>query len=93
MAIQLTRIDDRADGFAVEFTVINTYKQTFPARTPGKDQTLYARECLQSIVTNPVEKPDGVIIKTQPVPVVVDENKVIDLDVEDFINDPNEPNE
>jgi hypothetical protein len=80
MAIQLTKIDDRSDSFAVEFSVVNTYKRTFPPRDPTKDQVLYARECVQSIVSNPVEKPDGVIIKTQPVPVVVDENKVIDLD-------------
>lgn len=80
MAIHITRIDDKADGFTVEFTVVNTYKRTFPARDPGKDQSLYARESVQGLVTSPVEKPDGVVIKVQPVVAAVDENAVVDLD-------------
>jgi len=82
MAIQVDRLDDRADGFTVEFTVVNKYKRTFPARPAGRDQLLYAREQVSTIVTNPVEKPDGVVIASPPVVATINEQPtVVDLDV------------
>jgi len=82
MAIQVDRIDDKADGFTVEFTVVNKYKRTFPARTAGVDQLSYAREQVRSIVTNPVERPDGVVIATPAVVADVnDQPTVTDLNV------------
>lgn len=80
MGIQITKVDDKADGFTVEFTSITTYKRTFAPRPPGKDQMLYARENVQSIVSSPVEKPEGVLVTNQPVSAEIDENKVIELD-------------
>lgn len=82
MAIQIDKIDDKADGFTVEFTVVNKYKRTFPTRGPGIDQLSYAREQVQSIVTNPVEKPDGVVIARPPVVADINEQPVVtDLDI------------
>lgn len=81
MAIQITRIDDKSDGFTVDFTVINTYRRTFPAREAGKDQNVYARESVASIVQGPVEKPEGVIVVPKPV-TATEANTVIDLDTQ-----------
>jgi len=82
MAIQVDRIDDKADGFTVEFTVVNKYKRTFATRPAGIDQLSYAREQVQSIVTNPVEKPDGVVIVAKPVVAEINEQPTVtDLDV------------
>lgn len=79
MAIQIDKIDDKSDGFTVEFTVVNKYKRTFPTRPEGSNQLSYAREQVQSIVTNPVEKPDGVVI-TAPAVVATEQPVVVDLD-------------
>lgn len=81
MAIQIDRINDRSDGFEVEFTVVNKYKRTFPARPDGLPQMNYAREQVQSIVNSPVEKPDGVIITAPRVTADVNEQPTVtDLD-------------
>lgn len=77
MAIQIDRIDDKADGFTVDFTVVNKYRRTFPVRPEGEHQLNYARAQVQSIVTNPVEKPDGVIIAAPAVVASVNEQPVI----------------
>lgn len=62
MAITITKVDDKAEGFTVEFTVISQYRTTFPARPPGAEQMQYARAQVQAIVPQPVEKPEGVAI-------------------------------
>lgn len=80
MAIHVTRIDDKSDGFTVDFTVTNTYRRTFPARAEGRDQNLYARECVQSVVSGPVEKPEGVVVVPPKVTAVTDANAIINLD-------------
>ena len=67
MSINVTRIEDNSDGFTVDFTVVNTYRRTFEVRPEGTDQMVYARNCVKSIVNSPVEKPEGVIVKTPPV--------------------------
>lgn len=67
MAIQVDRIDDKSDGFTIEFTVVNKYRRTFDIRPVGIDQLSYANQQLKTIVTAPVEKPDGVVIVAPPV--------------------------
>jgi len=80
MAIQVDRIDDKSDGFTVDFTVVNKYRRTFPTRPVSIDQLSYARDQVQSIVTNPVEKPDGVVIVAPPVVASLNEQpEVINL--------------
>ena len=82
MAISVTRIDDKSDGFTVDFTVTNTYRRTFPTRPEGRDQNLYARECVQGVVAGPVEKPEGVVVVPPQVTAVTNPNAVINLDPE-----------
>lgn len=81
MAIQITKIDDRSDGFTVEFTVSTQYRRTFPVRPPGADQMIYAREQVQTIVPAPVEKPAGVIVAVPAQPVAAPE-PVVELQPE-----------
>lgn len=66
MATQITKIDDKSDGFMVEFTVVNTYRRTFDARPEGRDQMIYARECVQGVTKNPVEQSQGVYVVPKP---------------------------
>lgn len=66
--IQVTKIDDKSDGFTVEFTVSNQYKQTFPARPAGLDQNTYARDSVRGIVgAAVVEKVEGAVVSLDPV--------------------------
>lgn len=66
MAIQITKIDDKADGFTVEFTVTNTFKRTFAARPNGEEQMNYARTQTAALVNATVERPEGVQVVVQP---------------------------
>ena len=80
MPIQLTKIDDKADGFSVEFTVSNVYKRTFDPRPESKDQMIYARECVQGITKSPVENAAGVYVVPKPQqPAIFGANDVVDL--------------
>lgn len=79
MALQITKIDDKSDGFTVEFDVTTKYRRTFEARPSNVDQMSYARDQVAAIVPNSVvEKPEGVAVVAQPVPVTIPD-AVVDL--------------
>ena len=79
MALQITKIEDKADGFTVEFEVITRFRQTFAARPPAADQMVYAREQVAAITETTVEKPEGVEVVKATVQAVARGDRVIDL--------------
>lgn len=69
MAVQITKIDDKFDGFTVEFTVTNTYRRTFDARPKDREAMEYAQANVNTLVPVAVEKPVGVQVQVIPQPV------------------------
>jgi len=77
MATTILRVDDKSDGFTVEFTVSNTYRRTFEPRPADREAMAYAREQVTVLVPGVVETPTGVIVQTQVIPEI--KEPVIDL--------------
>lgn len=67
MAVTISSIDDKVDGFRVEFTVTTQYSQKFAPRPANINQMDYAREQVEAVVTVPVEDARGVIVVPKPV--------------------------